>query len=67
MIVFSSTKDIDECASGIAACPLNSHCVHTSGAPGAYNCTCNAGFEANGSLCQGTTAHPLTHRFNSIN
>jgi hypothetical protein len=53
--VFLYKKDIDECASGIAACPPNSMCVNT---PGSYNCSCNAGFVANGSLCQGTTTHP---------
>ena len=49
-VLFLDNVDIDECGTGASMCTENSHCVNT---PGSFNCECNVGFQANGSLCEG--------------
>ena len=43
------TAEIDECA-GENDCHDNANCTNTVGS---YNCSCNGGFEGNGTHCQG--------------
>lgn len=41
--------DIDECATGTASCDSNATCANT---PGAYTCTCEAGYTGDGYTCE---------------
>ncbi|EGD78621.1 tamm-Horsfall protein [Salpingoeca rosetta] len=41
-------KDIDECARGTDNCDINATCNNTVGS---FECTCNEGFEGNGTVC----------------
>ena len=49
-INFFSTvyTDIDECTTGTHNCDMNALCTDTDGS---FNCTCNSGYEGNGTLC----------------
>ncbi|XP_037910379.1 cartilage oligomeric matrix protein isoform X2 [Hermetia illucens] len=42
--VRQTCRDIDECASGLSVCGINSDCVNTEGS---YHCVCHRGFVAN--------------------
>lgn len=44
----SGCVDIDECATGLAACAPNATCVNLVGS---YGCACNEGFSGNGMTC----------------
>ena len=49
-INFFSTvcTDINECTTGTHNCDMNAICIDTDGS---FNCTCNNGYEGNGTLC----------------
>ena len=49
LILFYFT-DIDECAEGKHGCTPHSTCNNTDGG---YDCVCNSGYKAEGSLCVG--------------
>ena len=42
--------DIDECSEGIDDCDDNANCVNTVPL---YDCTCNDGYDGNGTYCKG--------------
>ena len=44
------SSDIDECAVGTHNCSVDAVCNNTKGA---YNCTCNPGYQGDGRECQG--------------
>ncbi len=46
----SLVTDIDECSEGPDACHIYANCTDT---PGSYSCTCNPGYQGNGSICDG--------------
>ena len=66
-------SDTDECSLNTDKCVNNSHCTNT---PGSYNCTCNSGFQGNGTKnCTGevfiyshthTCTHTHTHMHTKI-
>ena len=45
--------DIDECAIGTHECDLNANCTNMNGA---YNCSCNKGYDGDGFNCTGNYA-----------
>lgn len=54
-VVNAPCMDIDECTVGNVTCGANASCVNT---PGSYHCTCNAGYEGDGTTCAAcTTGH----------
>ena len=42
--------DVDECATGTHNCSVDAVCNNTKGA---YNCTCNPGYQGDGRECEG--------------
>ena len=44
-------SDDDECYNGTADCDTNAACDNTIGS---YTCTCNTGYNGNGTICEGT-------------
>jgi len=46
--------DINECATNTAGCDTHASCSNTPA--GSFTCTCNKGYNGNGSICEGTTA-----------
>ena len=47
---FFQTSDIDECVDNSDSCHADAVCTNTKGA---YNCTCNNGYEGDGFNCTG--------------
>jgi hypothetical protein len=43
--------DINECSLSIEKCHVNSTCSNSGGS---FLCTCNSGYNGNGTVCQGT-------------
>ena len=42
--------DIDECGAGVSNCDTNAACANIDGT---FTCTCNSGFEGDGTVCAG--------------
>jgi len=56
-IELSTVADVDECAEGSAGCSADASC---SNFPGGFTCTCNDGYEGDGSTCDGKPVPTLT-------
>lgn len=54
------TLDVDECLSNLDNCSNNATCTNTIGS---FNCSCNRGYQGNGTTCIGEYLYLIHRRF----
>ena len=55
--------DVDECADGSAGCSADASCTNFAGG---FTCTCNDGYDGDGTTCDGKYASTITNGFSTV-